>query len=59
MLDFSAAESNAFYRRNLAAGQEGFLKFLTYQLTADTTLTTREYREMWVWRELPLTPSLI
>src|SRR6056297_1444436 len=39
----TAEESNAFYRRNLAAGQQGSQSPSTLPRTADTTVTTRAW----------------
>ena len=43
----TAEESNAFYRRNLAAGQKGLSVASTWQRTAVTTPTTRAWWATW------------
>ncbi|GIR36360.1 MAG: hypothetical protein CM15mP49_17450 [Actinomycetota bacterium] len=55
----TAAESNAFYRRNLAAGQRGLSVAFDLPTHRGYDSDNPRYLEMWVWRELPLTPSLI
>ena len=49
---FSTAEaSNAFYRKNLAAGQKGLSVAFDLPLTEDMIRTIREFLAMWVWQE--------
>ena len=55
----TAAESNAFYRRNLAAGQRGLSVAFDLPTHRGYDSDNPRVSEMWVWRELPLTPSLI
>ncbi len=46
----TAEESNAFYRRNLAAGQKGLSVAFALRRTAATTPTTRAWWATWVRR---------
>ena len=46
----TASESNAFYRRNLAAGQKGLASPSTCPPTAATTPTTRGWSATSAWR---------
>jgi methylmalonyl-CoA mutase N-terminal domain/subunit len=53
----TAEESNAFYRRNLAAGQKGCRSPSTWPPTAATTRTTRAWSATWAWPAWPSTRS--
>lgn len=53
----TAEESNAFYRRNLAAGQKGLSLPLTWRRTAAMTPTTPAWWVTWARPAWPWTPS--
>ena len=55
----TAEESNAFYRRNLAAGQKGTVSPSISPRTADMTAIIRASLAMWGRRALPSTQSRI
>ncbi|BCB90092.1 hypothetical protein Psuf_074050 [Phytohabitans suffuscus] len=53
----TAQESNAFYRRNLAAGQKGLSIAFDLPTHRGTTRTIRGWPATWAWPGWPSTPS--